>query len=87
MNGFSALRCEAGDLIFKDKTFDVVFAFSVFQYFPDLDYARRAIAEMTRVARRTVCISDLAAKSHDSNHLLFEESFFSGWEISEAFYP
>ncbi len=87
INGVSALCCEANDLVFKDKTFDHVFAFSVFQYFPDYDYAHQVVSEMIRVARKSVCVSDLPVASHESAHLLYREDFFAGWEITSAFYP
>lgn len=86
LNRFSAIACDADELIFRDKSFDHVFAFGVFHYFPDYDYARRCISEMTRVAKRTVLVSDIPKQSHDSNHLIFEERFFEGWKISPSFY-
>jgi len=87
INKCSALRCDANDLIFKDKSFDHVFAFTVFHYFPDHSYAHQCLAEMTRVARKSVCVSDLPIESHDPTHLLFEESFFKGWQIGRSLYP
>jgi hypothetical protein len=42
---------------------------------------------MIRVAKKSVCVSDIPTESHDSNHLLFAESFFDGWQISEGLYP
>lgn len=86
INGLSILVCEANNLIFKDKSFDKVFSFGVFHYFPDHDYARQAIAEMTRIARKTVLICDLPVTSHDVNHLLYKQDLFPGWEISAGLY-
>ena|ERR1700722_13223871 len=86
MNKISALRCDADNLIFKDKTFDHVFSWSVFQYFPDHAYARRAMSEMQRVARKTVCISDIPVASHEPSHLLYTRDFFEGWQLSEMLY-
>ncbi|MBU6451910.1 MAG: methyltransferase domain-containing protein [Cyanobacteria bacterium REEB67] len=87
LNHFSALAISANDIVFKDKAIDHVFAFSVFHYFPSYDYAKTAISEMLRVARKSVCVSDIPTESHDGNHLLFDEDFFEGWQISEGLYP
>jgi ubiquinone/menaquinone biosynthesis C-methylase UbiE len=87
LNHFSALTISANDIIFKDKSIDHIFAFSVFHYFPSYDYARTAVNEMMRVAKKSVCVSDIPTESHDSNHLLFEENFWQGWQISPGLYP
>jgi ubiquinone/menaquinone biosynthesis C-methylase UbiE len=86
LNRFSALQCEANNLIFKDKTFDHAFVFSVFQYFPSDDYARQVIAELKRVAIKTVCVSDIPTESHDPDHHIYDEAFFAGWEITAGLY-
>lgn len=86
LNGFSAVVCDADNLIFRDKSFDKVFAFGVFHYFPDYEYARRVLVEMERVARSLIFVADLPRSSHDSNHLLYQDDFFSGWQISPGFY-
>jgi len=86
LNGFSALTIDADNIIFKDKSIDHIFAFSVFHYFPSYDYAKKAMSEMLRVARKSVCVSDIPRDSHDSNHLLFDEEFFPGWKVSSGLY-
>jgi ubiquinone/menaquinone biosynthesis C-methylase UbiE len=86
LNGFQAICCEANDIIFKDGSFDHVFAFSVFQYFPTHTYARTVLDEMFRVARKCVCVSDVPEVSPEPNHLLYAKDFFAGWSLSGPFY-
>ena len=86
LNRYSAVCFDADDIVFKDKSFDKVFAFGVFHYFPDYAYARRAIDEMIRVARVAVCVIDLPTASHEPDHLLFDESFFADWIIGDSLY-
>ena len=86
LNKVSVLRCDANDLPFKDKSFDHVLAFCMFHYFPDQAYAQQTIAEMKRIARKSVCISDLPKESHDPNHLLFNEAMFAGWTLTGTLY-
>lgn len=84
--GNTVARGEARELMFRDGWFDVVFAFSVFQYFPDVGYAREAVAEMTRVARRAVLIGDLPLRSHRAEHLIFRQDQFPGWDLEPGYY-
>lgn len=84
--GRVAQVCAARRLPFADRSFDKVFAFSVFQYFPDAAYADAAIAEMRRVARRTLFIGDLPERSHSPDHRLYTRGQFAGWQLSPGFY-
>ncbi len=86
INRFCALRCDANDILFKDKSIDHIFAFGVFHYFPDRAYVEETISEMMRVAKIAVCVSDLPKESHDQNHLLFNETQFSDWQLSGSLY-
>lgn len=84
--GNPVVQGEADRLPFADGAFDKVFAFSVFHYFPSAAYARRAVAEMRRVARRLILIGDLPERSHSEDHLLFRREDFAGWTLSEGLY-
>lgn len=82
----SVLVGEAGDLIFKDKSFDKVICYGVFLYFDNKEYARKATAELLRVARSAVLIGEIPIRSHREEHLLFTPEEFPGWDISDGFY-
>ncbi len=49
MPDITVQTAEAAALPFPDATFEAVFSHGVFFYFPDLDYAARALEEITRV--------------------------------------
>jgi SAM-dependent methyltransferase len=85
---------EAVELPFEDGAVDAVVCHSVFQYFPDLEYARRALAEFRRVASGALVIdvpdeatkaqaeaARAAAGSTPSTHLFYPRSFFAGAKV------
>lgn len=82
----SVLHGEANDLIFKDKTFDKVFCFGAFHYFPNQEYAKQAILELKRVAKEAIFIGDLPITSHRNEHLLYNKKDFIDWKIIDGYY-
>ena len=50
--------CEA-DQLATDRYYDYVVCQSVFQYFPDLSYAQRALSRMLKVAKQGVAVLDV----------------------------
>lgn len=81
----SVLFAKANNIPFKDEYFDKIFAYSVFHYFPDQEYAKKVLKEMKRVCKGRIFIGDLLITSHRETHLLFDKNDFYG-EISEGFY-
>ena len=73
-------------MAFRARSFDVAFAFSVFQYFPNLPYAAEVVREMRRVSRRAILIGDLPRRSRRRKHLLFAERLFLGADVYPGFY-
>tara|TARA_B100000795_G_scaffold85847_1_gene62365 strand:+ start:3536 stop:4594 length:1059 start_codon:yes stop_codon:yes gene_type:complete len=55
----NAYICEANNLPFEDNSFEHVFIFSSVQYFPDTVYLNQVLAELNRVAIKTIFIGDL----------------------------
>lgn len=80
MLGNEVYVAEANNLPFEADTFDAVFSWGVFLYFPNQDYARQTIAEMKRVCKNKdkVYVGDLPIKSHRKSHLLFKKTDFDG---------
>ena len=84
--GNRVVHCEANCLPFEDNSFDKVFAFSVFHYFDNHEYAKETLKEMERVAKKVVFVGDLPYKSHDIDHLTFNSDMFTEWKIINGFY-
>ncbi len=82
----SVLCCEANDIVFKNNSFDKVFSYGVFQYFPNEEYAKQVISEMKRIAKKAVFIGDLPIISHRDTHLLYKKENFAQWDIMEPDY-
>lgn len=82
----SVMQGEANNLIFKDNTFDKVFCFGAFHYFPNVEYATQAIDEMKRIAKEAIFIGDLPVSSHRDTHLLYNKSDFKDYKIIDGYY-
>jgi len=80
------LVSEANNLPFLDKSFNRAFSYSVFHYFPNKQYAKKALNEMKRVCSGPIFIGDLPFRSHRQEHLLFKTSDFPEGIISEGYY-
>jgi len=80
------INCEASNLPFEDQQFDYIVAYSIFQYFPSDDYAKKTISEMNRVSKKGIYIGDLPISSHDDEHMLYSAKQFEGWITSEGMY-
>jgi SAM-dependent methyltransferase len=84
--GKEVLNADASCIPLKDKSVDKIYVYSVFHYFPNTAYARSAIDELKRISRKAIVVGDLPIQSHSADHLLYQPSFFPGWEITEGFY-
>lgn len=82
----SVLVSEACSLPFKNDSFDAVFSFGVFHYFPSILYAKETVMEMQRISKNLIFIGDLPFDSHDSTHLLFKPTMFNGGIITNGLY-
>ena len=62
-------------LTYPDKAFDTIVSFRLFHHFPSPDIRRRAVAELCRVARRTVVLSYFSPYSFTSVKNKLRERF------------
>ncbi|MBI2583100.1 MAG: methyltransferase domain-containing protein [Candidatus Aenigmarchaeota archaeon] len=91
---------EASRLPFADGSFDKILCHSMFQYFPDPEYARKSVLEMLRVCDRNgiIYIADIpnSAKrteyekakepeTHNLTRLFYERDFFRAFPDAEIF--
>ena len=51
--------CQANEIPLESKSFDIVFSWSLFQYFPNLEYANQVIQEVERLSKKIIFIGDL----------------------------
>lgn len=86
LNNNDVFHCYANELPFDDRSFDKVFCYSVFHYFPDKEYSLQVIKEMKRVCKKCIFIGDLPMSSHRNDHLLFNPEDFSEWIVSKGLY-
>ncbi len=86
--GNNVICAEANNLPFGDNQFEVVYAYSIFQYFPTKEYAMKTIGEMLRVSSEKIFIGDLARKSHSQDHMLYPEVDMRmlGFETFKGYY-
>lgn len=86
--GNNVICAEANSLPFDDNQFEVVLAYSIFQYFPTMEYAMETIGEMLRVSSGKIYIGDLPRKSHSQDHMLYPEMDMRmlGFETFKGYY-
>jgi len=82
------MPAEADRLPFKNKSFDIVFCYGVFQYLPSTKYAEKVIEEMTRVAKKAVFLGDLKKKQTRKQHYVYPPKRLTkeGYEFSKCVY-
>lgn len=69
------IHSEATKIPFKDGHFDKVLCHSIFQYFPNISYAKRVINEMIRVCKRDgiIYILDILDEDTKSEYLVLKK--------------
>lgn len=79
---------EAFKLPFETNSFDHVFLYGVFQYFPSRSYAESAISEMQRVSKKSVFLGDLKETATRDQHLPCEKRNIVnlGFHIIDSFH-
>jgi ubiquinone/menaquinone biosynthesis C-methylase UbiE len=77
---------EVRNLPFQKDTFDKIVCFSVFQYFPDLEYSKEALAEFIRVCKPggRVFIGDVPDEKTKAASLNYRQKVgrHAGWHSS-----
>lgn len=77
--------CEANKLFYPDNSFDKVFCFGLFQYFPSKEYALQVTKEMMRVAKDCIFIGDLKTFGSEK-HLSYSKKDFVDVVFSDCVY-
>jgi ubiquinone/menaquinone biosynthesis C-methylase UbiE len=77
---------EAARLPFRPQSFDKVFSYSVFHYFPDHDYVKRATASMLEVCGKggTVLIGDVQDEAKKPEYLSYLQEYtknLPAWQL------
>ena len=87
LRGNVVFQCDANNLFFPNKSFDVSFCFGVLQYFPDLNYFEQVEKEMIRVSKRGIFLGDIKTDGSD-RHMKYSKQYFvdKGYKISDCIY-
>ena len=88
----SELVCAGASELPTTKTFDAVFANSVFSYFDDLAYARRVLEKMLLKCRRTVAVLDVYDADFESELMAERRRTIANYDerykdLPKKFYP
>ena len=88
----SELICAGADELPTTKTFDAVFANSVFSYFDDFDYAERVLEKMLLKSRCTVAVLDVYDADFESELMTERRRMIENYDelykdLPKKFYP
>jgi ubiquinone/menaquinone biosynthesis C-methylase UbiE len=82
------IKCSANKMPFANESFNLVYVFSVFQYFGDINFAKKTVEECLRILKvgSKLLIMDIpdifqkekseAARKIPSEHLYYDRNFF-----------
>lgn len=88
----SELICAGADELPAEKTFDAVFANSVFGYFDDFDYTGRVLEKMLLKSLRAIAILDVYDAATEAEHLAHRRRTIENYDerykdLRKLFYP